>query len=218
MVSLKKYQSREMSINDHKQNYRSQGHSKGKFKSTGPDKYRIRKIVDNVPMWAKVLDCGCNDGDLGALLQSERSAIVYGIDVVDELVAIAETKGVLARTGCVEKLEFRNNMFDVVVMAEVMEHLFDPEEGLAEIHRVIKPNGIFLGSVPHSEGTLGFGKKADYHQSIFTLDDLNQLLTKYFNSVEITETPYSQKFCQDNNIPLDQWQWRNWVCMKKCLL
>jgi len=96
-----------------------------------------------------------------------------------------------------------------------MEHLYDPYDGIEEAARVLKKDGVFLGSVPHDKGNLGVGKKADYHQWVFSEVDLYGIFGRYFNSVDITETPYSEKFCDENNVDKELKQWLNWVCKEK---
>jgi len=214
MKNLQKYKSQEQAVNDHKQNYRSYGDSKGKFQNNAPDFLRVEKLLANIKEGNKVLDIGCNDGGLGRLLQ-KRGCTVFGVDVVEELVEMAKCKGVLARVGQAEKLEFNNNTFDVVVMAEVMEHLFDPLEALNEVARVLKPSGIFVGSVPHPDGALGYNKKADYHNWVFDADYLIDMFADYFKNIVIDPTPYSERFCELNNIKKDMPNWLNWVCKEK---
>ena len=45
-------------------------------------------------------------------------------------------------------LPFPDNSFDIVTMLAVLEHLSNPYEILNEIFRILKPNGIFTGTVP----------------------------------------------------------------------
>lgn len=45
-------------------------------------------------------------------------------------------------------LPFGNNTFDAVICSELLEHVYSPESVLHEAMRVLKPNGIFLISVP----------------------------------------------------------------------
>ena len=44
-------------------------------------------------------------------------------------------------------LNFSNETFDVVVASEVLYYIKDRENLIKEIHRVLKNNGIFTGSV-----------------------------------------------------------------------
>ena len=47
-----------------------------------------------------------------------------------------------------EHFPFENGFFDSVVANQVFEHVFNPDEFLNEIHRVLKQDGKFLISVP----------------------------------------------------------------------
>lgn len=215
-VKLKKlrYKTRLEAINDHEKNYRTAGGLKDKFNRDGPDRYRIRKIIEAIPDFSRVLDIGCNDGTLGWCILREKQGTVFGLDVVSKLVDAAQAKGVLARVGSAEEIPFKDNKFDVVVMAEVMEHLYDPGDALDEIARVIKPEGIFLGSVPHPDGTLGRDHPTggDYHQTVFETEDLTDLLLEYFENVDVTPTPYSKDYCLGTDINQKIPQWNNWKC------
>jgi SAM-dependent methyltransferase len=46
------------------------------------------------------------------------------------------------------RLPFRDASMDAIVCLEVIEHVRDPEQLLAEIHRVLKPGGRALMSMP----------------------------------------------------------------------
>jgi len=212
-----KYASKEEAINDHKSNYRSEGYAKGKFDPYGPDRLRIDRIRGAVPDGAIVLDVGCNDGSMGLLLQTKNRCTVFGIDVVGELVVRANLRGIIARVQNVENLEFKDSFFDAVVMGEVLEHCYDPYDALKEIHRVLKPGGVFSGSVPHPGGGMGgeHHKYADFHQSLFQTDELESKLSIFFKDVEIKGTPYLKSWCLRNNINTDVPQWNNFVCKGK---
>jgi len=58
--------------------------------------------------------------------------------------------------GGIEALPFRDASFDVVFSSEVFEHLTDDllERGIREVSRVLKPDGILLGTVPFEEPLL----------------------------------------------------------------
>lgn len=48
-------------------------------------------------------------------------------------------------------LPFKAGTFDFILMAEVMEHLGSPIDALKELHRVLKPGGVLVISVPYKE-------------------------------------------------------------------
>jgi len=102
----------------------------------------------------RVLDVGCGTGDL-TMVAKERvgaNGQVAGIDPSPEMLAVAsrkaEAKGVAIdyRLGVIEALPFAEESFDVVVSSLMMHHL--PEnlkrQGLAEVYRVLSPNGRIL--------------------------------------------------------------------------
>jgi SAM-dependent methyltransferase len=45
-------------------------------------------------------------------------------------------------------LPFRNQCFDAIVCAELLEHIFDPRAVLCEVHRCLHSGGVFLVSAP----------------------------------------------------------------------
>jgi SAM-dependent methyltransferase len=49
-----------------------------------------------------------------------------------------------------EPLPFEDASFDVVVAGEFLEHVREPEAVVAEVRRVLRPDGTFVGSVPNA--------------------------------------------------------------------
>lgn len=47
-----------------------------------------------------------------------------------------------------EHLTFADSTFDVFITQDVLEHLFDPGAAIREIHRVLKPGGAHIFTVP----------------------------------------------------------------------
>jgi ubiquinone/menaquinone biosynthesis C-methylase UbiE len=47
----------------------------------------------------------------------------------------------------VHHLPFENSMFDVVFSAATFEHYYDPWQVAREVHRVVKPGGLFCGLI-----------------------------------------------------------------------
>jgi len=56
-------------------------------------------------------------------------------------------KGIRVR-GIAQKIPFKANVFDRVLLSEVLEHIFEREEILREIWRILKLNGQLIVSVP----------------------------------------------------------------------
>lgn len=48
----------------------------------------------------------------------------------------------------IQATDISGDYCDCVIITEVLEHIYKPVEALKEIHRILKPGGIVIGSVP----------------------------------------------------------------------
>jgi SAM-dependent methyltransferase len=134
----------------------------------------------------RVLDLGCRDG---ALTQAyvEGNDIV-GVDADREALDEAGKLGIETRWADLDQaLEFADASFDVVVAGELLEHLRDPERLVAEIRRVLRPDGTFVASVPNAYRLKGrllflFGRPPENdptHLQMFSGADVRSLLAGF---------------------------------------
>lgn len=102
-------------------------------------------------------DLGFGPGVLTAfILEQEASWRAAGVDISRDCLRHAERllekKEVLGRSELsvadVRSLPYPDDTFDVVVAVEVLEHIPDPEVGLAEAMRVLKPGGYAMTALP----------------------------------------------------------------------
>jgi SAM-dependent methyltransferase len=100
----------------------------------------------------ELLNIGVGVGHLERTARA-RDWPVTSLDPSAESIANLEPLGVVGKVGRIEALPFADEQFDVVVVSEVLEHLTNEDRaaGLAEIRRVLKPNGHLLGTVPYRE-------------------------------------------------------------------
>jgi SAM-dependent methyltransferase len=111
-----------------------------------------------------VLDVGCG---AGAYLAAMRAfcASIRGIEPVEDKVQAAsdEIRPFLG-VGAAEALPFADRSFDLVLLNEVLEHVFDDHAALREIHRVLRPKGWLVLMSPNRffpfdvHGMIWFGK------------------------------------------------------------
>lgn len=95
-----------------------------------------------------ILDIGCGSG----LHLRHMPAGSVGIDINPRNVARSRAYAPHATVieGDAEHLPFPDHAFATIVCTEVLEHVVYPELVISEVRRVLKPNGVFLGSVPRA--------------------------------------------------------------------
>ena len=95
-------------------------------------------IAELVPPGSRVLDLGCGDGELLALLQSRRGCTGYGIELADANVLACVRRGVdVVQLNLEDGLAlFDDASFDVVLQLDTLQHLRHTEAMLRETARV----------------------------------------------------------------------------------
>lgn len=115
-----------------------------------------RLLRETCPEGGCVLDYGCGTGVLFEAA-FERAGSVVGVDLVLDAARHWKEKRNLASVSLMTPAEAMaavpDTSVDVVVAAEVLEHIDDPAEVLAFFLRVLRPGGVLLVSLP-TEGRL----------------------------------------------------------------
>jgi SAM-dependent methyltransferase len=95
-----------------------------------------------------ILDAGSGIGDTTRMIAEvvQPGGIAVGIDLSVELVARARARShsmaeVAFVAGTVTGLPFRTATFDAAYSERVFMHLFEPDEAMAELFRVLRPGG-----------------------------------------------------------------------------
>lgn len=112
-----------------------------------------KKIVEFVGKNKKVLDVGCATGEIAKKL-SENGCEVYGIELNSESANHAKKycKKVIVMdidSNTIENLPFSEKYFDVIVFADILEHLKKPSKTLKIFRRYLKNEGSVVASVPN---------------------------------------------------------------------
>lgn len=103
------------------------------------------KLINSQSEKGRILDIGAGVGDFLSTAKNDGWETI-GIEPSDKAKAIAIKKGV----SFVESVaELENNSFDIITMWHVLEHVPDIENQIAELKRLLKPNGTILIAVPN---------------------------------------------------------------------
>lgn len=120
--------------------------------------YRVWLAIDgdvsfhSVTGSGRLLDMGCNEGR-GLSIYQRNGFEVEGLELNEQAAAEARKRGYNVYTGLLEK--FRpENLYDVVVLSNVLEHSLNPKDMLFHVARILKPGGQIWISCPNNQSQL----------------------------------------------------------------
>jgi SAM-dependent methyltransferase len=112
--------------------------------------------VAATPLTGAFLDFGCGCGRITAPLQRRCSGVSFhGVDVDARAIAwcLKNLPGDFRALSDAKRLPFADRLFDVVYAISIFTHMDEAEQfiWLDEVHRVMKPDGIFLATTHSPE-------------------------------------------------------------------
>ncbi len=142
-----------------------------------------------------VLDLGCGDGFFA---QTVFGHLDTGIDMDEGEVSRAVKRGTYDKAMVVDatKMPFKNGSFNTVISNCVMEHIPDIEKAISEVHRVLKPGGRLIITVPSE-----CFDNDSFFQKIFKAVGFNQAAQWYNRALNLIAKHYHVR---------DQKSWKKW--------
>jgi 2-polyprenyl-3-methyl-5-hydroxy-6-metoxy-1,4-benzoquinol methylase len=108
----------------------------------------ILKFIDKDQI---ILDVGCGFGALGEELKKEN--YVVGLDISQYAINIAKKRIDEAYLADVTQLKTlplsRKRQFDLIIFADILEHVYNPQQLLKDYKHYLKPRGHIIVSVPN---------------------------------------------------------------------
>jgi ubiquinone/menaquinone biosynthesis C-methylase UbiE len=138
-------------------NYYDNAHSKNAHKSQS-FMYNTREDYFIEFMELKgtenILDIGCGSGTfVKRLAQKYKKAKFCGADASEAVIKFANKtntkKNLRFVSAPIEKLPFKDNSFDSVIVSHLIEHIKEPKKALKEVKRVLKKKGILFLTTPN---------------------------------------------------------------------
>lgn len=151
----------------------------------------------------KVLNIGIGSGIFEEIALN-RGLEVYSLDPNTRTVENLRARfnmGTKAQVGDIKCIPFPSDMFDAVIVSEVLEHLPDEvlDEGIAEVKRVLRKGGYIIGTVPACEDLVlstVICPKCGYifhrwgHLRSFDAKAIWALLSPHFQMLEVLQRPF----------------------------
>jgi ubiquinone/menaquinone biosynthesis C-methylase UbiE len=135
-----------------------------------------------VPAEARLLDAGCGTGGMLQVIAARHPAAeLHGLDVSPSACALAARKTVAKiRHGSVNAMPYADETFDVVVSLDVLgSDDVDPAAAIAEMRRVLRPDGLLVLSLAAYQWLLSWHDVAVGQSRRFTLGGISELLARH---------------------------------------
>jgi len=171
--------------------------------------WKKKLIVDKKGL---VLDNGCGPGKLSLVIPEGN--VIVGSDISFDMLREAKKKIKYLVRAQAEKLPFKDKTFDVVYTDSVLHHLKNPEEGVKEIFRVLKDDGVAVVSETHDalvnrklrrDAYKDKKRFGPWHKS-FEKEELIKIIKPYFEIYSIENVSYLGYMYEGTN--------RKWKCNK----
>jgi SAM-dependent methyltransferase len=117
-----------------------------KFKLTPPSIPRFNNIIPFLDAYLpvnkmiRILDAGCGNGNYSFYLFNKGYMNITACDLFEELLS----KEITYLKAAIDNLPFPDKSFDFILAASVIYYLDEPEKGIKEFSRVLKPGGTLL--------------------------------------------------------------------------
>ena len=162
---------------------------------------RINELLDEFERFRKtnkMLDVGCGPG-LFLIEAKKRGWEVYGTEFTDNQLAYLNNKGINTLKGKLTNFSFEDELFDVIISSEVIEHINNPVEEMQYFHRLLRKGGLVYITTPNFNAIERYFLKGAYeiieypeHLSYYTPKTIDLLLTNNgFKKLKITTTGIS---------------------------
>ena len=155
---------------------------------------KILKCIQQIDNNTNIVDVGCGSPVLLHLLRENASEKInlYGNDFNPNTLELVEKMGFKTMPGNFEDIDWANDFFDMVVMNQVIEHLFDIPAVLRKTFSLLKPAGALLLETPSADGLDSRlfrkyhwgGYHVPRHLQIFTSETISTTLSRYGFKVE----------------------------------
>ncbi len=107
----------------------------------------LKSFTEMMPKSSLILNLGCGNGIFSDFLKSLRFSNIVDVELSFHL--LRQSKSRMRILGDAENLPFKEGVFDVCIMTDVVEHIEDRKKAFAELHTVLKKNKMVFITYPN---------------------------------------------------------------------
>ena len=120
-------------------------------KTSNGIRYDLQLVASWIPIGARVLGLGCGDGALLHHLKVHKQAHCTGIDIDEDCVARCIGRGLTVLQGDIneEIRDYPDDAFDVVILAQTLQQIYDPAPLIREMLRIGRRSVVSFPNFSH---------------------------------------------------------------------
>jgi ubiquinone/menaquinone biosynthesis C-methylase UbiE len=162
----------------------------------------VREFISQTiqPKNLLILDLGAGSGGTSIILSQENKVVSFDLSL-KRLKNQPASNTIIRVNGNATELPFRNNLFDLIILQDVIEHIPEYEKLLAEVSRVTKSCGYIYLSSPNKHSLINI--LSDPHWGVpfvalMSRYQIKKYFLKYFNKKHLSRQDIAQLFSLDN--------------------
>lgn len=177
------------------------------FEEKYEDKPRVELVQFIKDEPNEILEIGCSTGATGKIIKEKfPNCKYYGIEIEPKAAEIAskfldKTFNVNVENIEISELGFKEESLDIIIFADVLEHLYDPWKLIYKLKKYLRKNGYILASIPNIQhiDVISALIKGNWNYSKYGLLDATHI--RFFTLNEIAKMFIQNGYVIENVFP-----------------
>lgn len=161
----------------------------------------IRSLIKNAPDAGFILDAGCNNFSHANILKNDSRKIIC-LDIIEPEKSLGREN--LFVIGSIDILPYKNNTFDFIYCFSVLQFINNNRSVFEEFHRVLKPGGKLLITVPTRRSPFKIIRELEIyfetykymqynvaHHHYYSIEDIEKLTCNTFQIKSVSGYKYN---------------------------
>ncbi|MEI0537724.1 class I SAM-dependent methyltransferase [Brachyspira pulli] len=156
------------------------------------DKIRYNGIIDRIEKFinkdSSIVDIGCAKGGLLRTFQDRGHNNLYGIEASHDAIKKLNQYNIDGKDYSIFDLKNINKKFDVVILSQVLEHIYDLKKVKEIINNILNENGILYIDIPDGTSYIKNRLAAYYYFDLEHINHFSLITLEYlFDNFKLVE-------------------------------